>query len=102
MILIYSIWAATPGKSGAPFAWSMTIAAWQSLLCLVLVYLSAFLCGIRPARWYGTRLAPAVAGITLAMFVENTLWSWLLPIGVVIIACIILSAIFYYVDQRDY
>ena len=39
MILIYAVWAATPGKSGAPFAWSMTTAAWQSLLCLVLVYL---------------------------------------------------------------
>ncbi len=101
MILIYAAWAATPGASGAPFYWSMTVTAWRWLVCLSLVYLSAFLCGIRPGRWFGSRLAPAVAGIFAAVIIHNLpVWGELL--AVVLIALIFLSAIFYYVRQRDY
>ena len=39
----------------------MTAWAWQLWLCMPLVYLGAFLSGIRPARWFGTRLMPLVA-----------------------------------------
>ena len=101
MILIYAAWAANPGSIGTPFYWSMTVSAWRWLICLSLVYLSAFLCGIRPARWFGTRLAPAATGIFAAAILHNfPIWAEML--GVAVIGGIILTAIFYYVRERDY
>jgi hypothetical protein len=101
MILGYSLWASS-GRIGAPFFWSMTIPTWQWLLCLSLIYLTSFLSGIRPARWFGTRLAPAIAGLAVVFFIDATLYRWLVPIVVVLCAYVVLTAIFYYVRQRDY
>ena len=36
----------------------MTIPVWLTWLAVGLVYLGAFLSGIRPAAWWGTRLMP--------------------------------------------
>jgi len=102
MILLYALWAQSPGRSAAPFFWSMTVPAWQCLLCLCLVYLGAFLSGLRPARWFGTRLAPGLAGFVLAMVIYAAPWWWLAVVGVVVSAWVILVAIFYYAAERDY
>ena len=61
LVLLYAMWAATPGNVATPFYWSMTGPRWQLWLCMPLLYLGAFLSGIRPARWFGTRLMPLVA-----------------------------------------
>jgi hypothetical protein len=60
-ILAYALWAASPGKHAGPFLWTMTIPAWQTYLLMPGLYLGAFLTGIRPGRWFGTRLLPAAA-----------------------------------------
>ena len=60
-ILLYATWAATPGTHASPFAWSMTFPTWSSWLAAFTLYLGAFLAGIRPAAWLGTRLAPLAA-----------------------------------------
>jgi hypothetical protein len=64
-IVVYAIWAATPGNHASPFDWSMTLPAWRTWLSVTCLYLAAALCGIYPAAWLGTRLAPlaAVGGI---------------------------------------
>jgi hypothetical protein len=64
-ITVYGLWAATPGKHVGPFEWSMTETAWMALLEMTLFYFSAFLSGIRPGRWFGTRLLPLAAVIPL-------------------------------------
>lgn len=64
----YAIWAATPGTHASPFEWSMTAWAWQWAVELPLVYLGAFLSGLRPARLFGSRFAPLVAGAGLFFF----------------------------------
>lgn len=102
MILVYAMWAGAPGKSPTPFDWSMTASAWQLLLCLGVVYLSAFLCGIRPARWFGTRLAPAVCGAVVVMLIYNAPWWWLFAVTIVAASSVLLTAIFYYIRRRDY
>ena len=43
-----------------------------------LLYFGAFLSGIRPARWFGTRLLPLVAAGALAMLLPELRW-W--PVG---------------------
>ena len=40
----------------------MTVPAFQIWLLMPLVYLGAFASGIRPARWFGSRLLPLVGG----------------------------------------
>ncbi|WP_425616394.1 hypothetical protein NA78x_000040 [Anatilimnocola sp. NA78] len=67
-LVAYALWAATNGAHPSPFAWSMTVSAWITWLAASLCYLGAFLAGIRPAQWQGTRLLPLVATATIAMF----------------------------------
>jgi hypothetical protein len=80
----------------------MTVPAWQLCLCLSLVYLGAFLSGIRPACWFGTRLAPLVAAAGSAFVFYWLPWWWLELIAVALSAGLVIVSIFYYVRQRDY
>ena len=64
-IVGYGIWAATPDTHPDPFEWSMTWPAWYLWFTMTLLYLGAFLTGIRPGSWYRSRILPlAAAGFT--------------------------------------
>lgn len=72
-LLLYCLWAATPGTHASPFYWGMTEAWWRDVLVALICYLGAFLAGLRPAIWIGSRTWPLVAASLLAMslhFVE--------------------------------
>lgn len=62
-LLAYTLWAATPGTHAGPFEWSMSWPAWTRWWAMTLVYAGAFLTGIRPARWYGTRFLPLIVAV---------------------------------------
>ncbi|HEY2840956.1 MAG TPA: hypothetical protein VGJ26_17505 [Pirellulales bacterium] len=102
-LVIYALWAATPGTHASPFAWWMTESAWQLCLEVLLVYLAAFLCGLRPARWYASRFLPGVfAGVLIMILL-------ILPLGRAWSAAILLAACAGYVlailhvaETRDY
>ena len=81
-ILSYAAWAAMPGRHASPFRWWMTASAWEAWGVIGIVYLGAFLTGIRPARWFGTRLLPLVAGGTLALLLCIPL-AWP-PVGITV------------------
>jgi hypothetical protein len=68
-ILIYAWWAATPGTHGSPFYWSMTLGAWWAWFSLLAFYFAAFLSGLRPGRWFGSRLFP-LAGTGALFFLH--------------------------------
>jgi hypothetical protein len=102
-ILAYAWWAATPGTHASPFEWSMTVPAWKIWITMPLLYFGAFLSGIRPGRWVGTRLLPlAVAGV-LAVGVPELRW-W--PVGglvvIVLVCAILVDNIFFVVRTRDF
>jgi ABC-type transport system involved in multi-copper enzyme maturation permease subunit len=69
-MLIYALWAATPGTHASPFFWAMSVSAWLGWLRLPLFYLGAFLSGLREARWWGSRALPLLAafGIYMILF----------------------------------
>ena len=73
-ILFYGRWAATPGNHSSPFEWSMTFPFWKTSVVLSMIYLVSFLSGLRPGRWYGTRLLPLAALGTLAMIFVSAPW----------------------------
>ena len=65
-ILTYAAWALLPGKHASPFLWWMTAWSWEAWGVIAVVYLAAFLAGLRPGRWFGTRLLPLAAGESLS------------------------------------
>jgi hypothetical protein len=101
-LLIYAWWASRPGHVAAPFEWSMTIPIWRQWVAMPLIYLGAFLSGIRPARWWGTRLVPLAAAMLLATIVVNMPWFWLALLVALVFSGPFLAAIFFYMQVRDY
>src|SRR5262245_25073831 len=85
-LLLYACWAALPGHYPGPFEWSMTGFAWRLCFLMPLLYLGAFLSGLRPARWYGTRLLPLVACGLLTPFLATSPWWWQLGLPVAVLS----------------
>jgi hypothetical protein len=100
-IFAYALLAAAPGNSPTPFFWSMTADEWQLVLCSIVVYLGAFLSGIRPARWYGTRFAPLATAGGAALLGYYLAW-WFFVALALVVAAIYLAGIAHYQAERDY
>jgi hypothetical protein len=102
-ILLYGWWASVPGNHASPFEWSMTAPAWRVALASPLLYVGAFLSGLRPARWFGTRLLP-LAGAVLLLYALGQLpgrWAVGLPALAVAYAALA-SNVCYVARVRDY
>jgi hypothetical protein len=104
-ILLYAWWANVPGHHPGPFEWSMTGPTWRMIFLVLLLYLGAFLSGLRPARWFGTRLLP-LAGSLMILFILGTLlsgsmWYLGLPLALVLYALFIANICFV-AHVRDY
>ncbi len=57
----------------------MTDMAWLVWTVLPVVYLGAFLTGLLPARWLGTRALPTAGGVVVVL-VASQFQIWRLPI----------------------
>jgi hypothetical protein len=101
-ILAYATWAAMPRTHPGPFAWSMTGNGFRIWLTLPLVYLGAFASGIRPGRWFGTRLLPLVSVAVPAMLAYVAPW-WLIGFPLVcLLAAVLVSDILWIGETRDF
>jgi hypothetical protein len=86
-ILLYGLWAATPGMQASPFEWSMTVPTWEMWFSMTLLYFGGFLAGIRPGHWYRSRLLPLAAAVTAVVGVESAFvpgasaWPWLIVLA---------------------
>jgi hypothetical protein len=81
----------------------MTGFAWRLCFLMPLVYLGAFLSGLRPARWFGTRLLPLAACGLLTAFLATLAWWW--PVGfplAVLTYALLVLAICHVARTRDY
>ncbi len=86
-----------------PFRWSMMSVYVQITLIGMLVYLATFLTGLRPARWYGSRLLP-LAGCSLLVWglIGVPQW-WVYGFAPLLVFCGLLVGVILYVgDVRDY
>jgi hypothetical protein len=102
-IVLYAGWAAMPGHHPSPFDWSMTGTAWRLTFLWPLLYLGAFLSGLRPGRWFGTRLLPLFAAAAVVVLVNMLPWWWPLgfPLSVVAYGFLVASICFV-ARVRDY
>jgi hypothetical protein len=102
-ILLYGVWAATPGTHASPFYWSMTETAWIAWFSMTPLYFASFLSGLRPARWYGSRLAPLVAcGLPLPVVLVGGLPWWLAGLIVLVADVLLVICIRQVAGERDY
>jgi hypothetical protein len=102
-ILTYATWAATPGTHPGPFEWSMTGPAFRLWLILPLVYLGAFASGIRPARWFGSRLLPLLAAGPLALLIYPSPRWWLIGLPILCLAAAaFVCTILWEAETRDF
>jgi hypothetical protein len=102
-IVVYASWAVTPGTHAGPFEWSMTGPMLRLWLTLPLVYLGAFASGLRPARWFGSRLLPLVAVVLpVALFQMLPHW-WLIAFPALLLTALaLISVILLEAETRDY
>jgi ABC-type transport system involved in multi-copper enzyme maturation permease subunit len=101
-ILVYGAWANVPGHLSAPFDWSMTWDSWQLLAVLPLVYFAAFLSGIRPGKWFGTRLVPLASVILVVAIAASVPFWWLRWPVLILNYALVLTSIDYFTQTRDY
>jgi len=102
-IVLYGAWAAVPGHHASPFEWSMTGPAWRLTILMPLLYLGAFLSGLRPARWFGTRLLPLVASVLCLALLYTAPWWWPVAFPLALVLYGLLAANVCFVGQvRDY
>lgn len=106
-VVVYGVIAASPGVHASPFFWATTLPAWMAWLIVTVVYFGAFLSGIRPARWFFSRLFPLV-GAGLAAFLPALLYNDLAhgPPAVLIIVVLMdvwgVATILFMARSRDY
>jgi hypothetical protein len=105
-IVIYAGWTAYPGTHHAPFELSMLRPTLEVWLILPLAYLGAFASGIRPARWYGTRLLPLAAvlvPVIILQSVHSVPHAWLIgPPLLCLIAAAFIANILLEARIRDF
>jgi ABC-2 type transport system ATP-binding protein len=102
-IAIYAAWAAAPGTHPGPFEWSMTGPFIHLWLMLPLVYLGAFASGIRPTRWFGSRLFPLVS-VAIPVFLFQFAQRWhLIALPILLLAtAAMISNIVLEAETRDF
>lgn len=100
-ILIYAAWAALPGTHASPFVWSMTSPSWVVWIVLTAAYLGALLSGVRPAAWFGTRLAPLSMAVSLAAILTYCWFAAALAF-VVLLNALLIYLILTEVQSREF
>jgi ABC-type transport system involved in multi-copper enzyme maturation permease subunit len=101
-ILAYAAWAATPGTHPGPFEWTMTGPAFRIWSLLPLVYLGAFASGLRPGRWFGSRLLPLFASLPAVLVLYEAPPWWLMGPLLVLVAAVLVSDILWVAATRDF
>jgi hypothetical protein len=64
---LLAVWCAVPGNTPAPWSADYLYPGLDTLARGLVVLLGAFLSGLRPARWYGTRFAPLAAAALIVV-----------------------------------
>lgn len=109
-IVVYGCWAATHRML---FEWAMTVDCWKTTFMMIVPYLGAFLTGIRPGRWYASRLLPLLATVlplalvfvlmledsTRTSYLADSLWQGIILVGT---ATAMLVAIYHVTRTRDF
>jgi hypothetical protein len=101
-ILLHAAWAAGPGRHPSPFYWSMTVPAWHHWFVLPVFYMGTLLTGIRPARWWGSRVFPAAAAGMAGFMLIAQPWWWVALVGSALVTLLLAFCVLNVARVRDY
>jgi ABC-type transport system involved in multi-copper enzyme maturation permease subunit len=62
-----SCWCAIPGNIPAPWTMSYVLRGLDTVTVGFLLFVASFLCGVRTARWYGTRFMPLLVCVCIVL-----------------------------------
>lgn len=102
MVLSYALWAAAPGTHPSPFFWSMTATAWNLWAVMPLLYLGAAISGLRPARWYASRLMPLLGACVIAVVLVAQPWWWMTVAGTLLASGCLAVGLLHVAESRDF
>jgi hypothetical protein len=100
-VLLYAWWAGLPGTHASPFEWWMTRDVWLAWLTISVLYLGAFLSGIRPGKWFGTRLLPLAATLLAPLLIALLPLSAAIPV-LILLSAVLISVILFVSETRDF
>ncbi|MCA9076130.1 MAG: hypothetical protein KDA93_13965 [Planctomycetaceae bacterium] len=103
-LLMYLMWAMTPGTHANPFELWMTTESIVAWLVGLTTYLAAFLCGMRGARWYASRLVPLVPVLFFGLMIFGGVPGLITPLGFATLPVdvILIAVILFTARHRDY
>ena len=78
-------WSSVPGHYPAPWCFEFVYPGLELIARGYVIFLGAFVCGCREAKWHGTRLAP-LAGTASFMWVIGGSWGWVGAVGFLLVA----------------
>jgi len=83
-----AMYAATPGHVAGPFHPGMTLVTVSAVIACWPFYFAGLLVALRPARWYATRILPAVAASILFILVAHNRFDavWQVALAAVVFA----------------
>jgi len=104
----YTLWAATPGTHASPFRWEFVLPTLTLWISLSIVYLGAFLCGLREANWVGSRLLPLAGtiGFFLVLYAGVSTYDVRIEIGAILVTllldALLLKAVIAAAETREF
>ena len=102
-LLVYALWAATPGTHASPFFWGMTEGWWRTIGVASVCYLGAFLTGLRPAYWIGSRTWPLITALLISLVLRYLpIWPVAAYAGFAVLAAGFLTSIFATAQTRQF
>jgi hypothetical protein len=102
-LLAYCLWAVTPGTHASPFFWGMTESWWRTVPMALVCYLGAFLAGLRPARWLGSRTWPLLTAVLTVVALKYVpVWAPVFYLGSIALSVLLLLSILHTARMREY
>jgi hypothetical protein len=101
-ILIYGVWATLPGRHASPFYWSMTVPSWHAWFVLPAIYSAAFVSGLRPGRWFGSKLLPLAGCIIVVFILLAQPWPWIALLVSALLTVLYVGTAIDVAESRDY
>jgi hypothetical protein len=67
-----------------------------------LVYLGAAISGLRPARWYASRLMPLLGACVIAVVLVTQPWWWITAAGTLLASACLAVGLLHVAKSRDF
>jgi ABC-type transport system involved in multi-copper enzyme maturation permease subunit len=90
---LLAVWCMVPGNYPAPWDPEYLLPGVEVLCGGAVLFLGAFLCGVRRARWYATRFAPLAGAVFMLVLVAAAFLWWESWVLLLVTAAVLLASL---------